>query len=159
LLVGGRVELATRAAAGDPRILIECLNACGATMMQATPVTWRMLLEAGWAGDRRLVALCGGEAIARELADQLPEGTGALWNMYGPTETTVWSSIEKLEPNSEPITIGRPIANTTMYILNRSMQPVPIGVAGELYIGGCGVARGYRGRPDLTAERFIADPF
>ena len=127
-------------------------------MMQATPATWRMLIDSDWKGRDSLVALCGGEALSRELADQIQSRTGAVWNMYGPTETTVWSSLWQIEKN-KPISIGRPIANTQIYILDQHGEPVPIGVVGELYIGGKGVARGYVNRPDLTKERFLPDPF
>ena len=126
--------------------------------MQATPATWRMLVDAGWAGRRSLTALCGGEALPADLADALLERCGALWNMYGPTETTVWSAIEQVRPGA-PIVIGGPIANTQLHVLDGRLEPVPIGVPGELYIGGEGLARGYLNRPDLTAERFIQSPF
>jgi long-subunit acyl-CoA synthetase (AMP-forming) len=103
--------------------------------------------------------LCGGEAFPRELADELVEKTGSVWNMYGPTETTVWSSIQEVQRGSGAVSIGRPIANTQMHVLDKNMRPVPVGVAGELYIGGAGVSAGYKNRPDLTAERFVSDPF
>ena len=125
--------------------------------MQATPATWRMLLDLNWAGDRKLKVLCGGEALPHDLAEQLLPKCSALWNMYGPTETTIWSSIYKVEHNMPGVApIGRPIGNNTMYILDALKNPMPIGVPGELYIGGDGVARGYINRPDLTAEKFIA---
>src|ERR1039457_6839564 len=117
-----------------------------------------MLIDYGWSGRRGLVALCGGETLTPQLADSLLDRTTAVWNMYGPTETTVWSTVAALERGS-PITIGRPIANTRIYILHRGGQQVPVGVAGEIAIGGNGVALGYLGRPDLTAERFVPDPF
>ncbi|MBX3304357.1 MAG: alpha/beta fold hydrolase, partial [Nitrospira sp.] len=129
------------------------------TIMQATPATWRMLVEAGWQGSKNLTVLCGGEALPADLAASLLDRSLALWNMYGPTETTIWSTIEKMERTDREITIGRPIANTDVYILDRLLQPVPIGVSGELYIGGHGLARGYRGRPELTQDRFIPHPF
>src|SRR5262249_21990844 len=129
------------------------------TIMQATPATWRMLIEAGWLGSQKLTVLCGGEALSPDLATSLLDRSSALWNMYGPTETTIWSTIEKTERTDQEITIGRPIANTEVYILDQFLQPVPIGVAGELYIGGHGLARGYRGRPELTQDRFIPHPF
>ena len=159
LIVGGRVELASRAEAGDPAKLIETLAACRPSIMQATPATWRMLIDAGWAGDSRLTVICGGEALSRDLADRLLERCATLWNGYGPTETTIYSTLERVPRNSEPVTIGRPIANTQVYILDAGKQPVPVGVEGEIYIGGHGVARGYHGRPDLTQERFSADAF
>ena len=103
--------------------------------------------------------LCGGELLSRELADQLLEGGASLWNLYGPTETTIWSTIAKVEPGERPVLIGRPIANTKIYILDSHLQPVPVGVHGELYIGGDGLARGYLNRPELTAEKFVPNPF
>ncbi|MFN2173859.1 MAG: non-ribosomal peptide synthetase, partial [Candidatus Promineifilaceae bacterium] len=106
-----------------------------------------------------LKILCGGEAMPRDLADQLLEQSESVWNMYGPTETTVWSAVKRVEPGEGIVSIGRPIANTQIYILDNRMQPVPIGATGELYIGGDGLARGYLNRPELTAEKFIADPF
>ena len=103
--------------------------------------------------------LCGGEALPRVLADRLIDKGAALWNVYGPTETTIWSSAWRVEAGETPISIGRPIANTRFYVLDDRLRPVPVGVVGELYIGGAGLARGYRNRPGLTAERFIPDPF
>ena len=159
LLAGARVEIASRAVATDGRQLRGLCEAVQPTIMQATPATWRMLVEAGWSGSKNLMVLCGGEALSSDLAASLLDRSGALWNMYGPTETTIWSTIEKIERIDQEITIGRPIANTDVYILDQLLQPVPIGVSGELYIGGHGVARGYRGRPDLTEERFVPHPF
>ncbi len=127
--------------------------------MQATPATWRMLVEAGWLGSNNLTVLCGGEALPPDLAASLLSRSAALWNMYGPTETTIWSTIERIQRADQEITIGRPIANTEVYILDQFLQPAPIGVSGELYIGGHGLARGYRARPDLTTDRFIQHPF
>jgi amino acid adenylation domain-containing protein len=158
LLVGATVVLASHEEAGDPRRLMELLDRHAVTTMQATPTTWRMLVDAGWPGRKGLKVLCGGEGLPTLLAEQLLERDVELWNMYGPTETTIWSTTHRLLPG-EPLTIGRPIGNTTLYILDAELQPTPIGVPGELHIGGAGLARGYRGRPDLTAERFIAHPF
>ena len=97
----------------------------------------------GGSGSRNFKILCGGEALSRQLADQLLERGDSLWNLYGPTETTIWSTIAKVEAGESPVPIGRPIANTQIYILDSHLQPVPIGVHGELYIGGDGLARGY----------------
>ncbi|HEV2149307.1 MAG TPA: amino acid adenylation domain-containing protein, partial [Longimicrobiaceae bacterium] len=139
--------------------LREALAATGATLMQATPATWQMLLEAGWEGTEGLRVLCGGEALPRELAERLLARCAALWNLYGPTETTVWSTALRVEAGEGAVPIGRPIANTTAYLLDGELRPVPLGAAGELYLGGDGVTRGYLGRPELTAERFVPDPF
>ena len=158
LLRGGRLILASRDDALDPDQLMALIASSRPSVMQATPATWRALIESGWPGDRNLKILCGGEALSRDLADQLIACSGALWNMYGPTETTIWSTVQKVEPGSGPVAIGRPIANTVTYVLDAGGQQVPVGVIGELYIGGAGVARGYRGRPDLTAERFGEKP-
>ncbi|MBX3335152.1 MAG: amino acid adenylation domain-containing protein, partial [Nitrospira sp.] len=147
LLVGARVEIANRAVALDGRQLRALCETVQPTIMQATPATWRMLIETGWLGSKNLTVLCGGEALPPDLATALLDRSLALWNMYGPTETTIWSTIEKIERNDHEITIGRPIANTDVYVLNQFLQPTPIGVSGELYIGGHGLARGYRGRP------------
>jgi amino acid adenylation domain-containing protein len=158
LLVGARVVIASRELAVDGEQLAATLAAVQATVMQATPATWRMLLEAGWSSVTPIRMLCGGEALPLLLARQLA-GIGEVWNLYGPTETTIWSSACRFEPDAPVVTIGSPIANTQLYILDQHLQPVPIGVAGELHIGGNGLARGYRNRPELTAERFIPDPF
>jgi thioesterase domain-containing protein/acyl carrier protein len=128
------------------------------TIMQATPATWRLLLEAGWRGDGKLRMFCGGESLSPALANRLLAAGGELWNVYGPTETTVWSSLERIVPDYNRITIGKPIDETQFYILDEAMRPVPMGQEGEIWIGGKGLARGYRGRPELTAERFIQNP-
>jgi acyl-coenzyme A synthetase/AMP-(fatty) acid ligase len=139
----------------------EVLSHCGATMMHATPSTWRFLLQAGWNGHRQLKVLCGGEALARELADELASRGSAVWNLYGPTETTIYSSaaVYRRESAEATVSIGRPIANTQIYILDGHLQPLPIGVPGQLHIGGDGLARGYLKRPELSAASFIPDPF
>jgi amino acid adenylation domain-containing protein len=159
LLAGARVEIASRAVTMDGRQLRNLCETVQPTIMQATPATWRMLIEAGWLGNQNLTVLCGGERLPPDLAAFLLDRSRALWNMYGPTETTIWSTIKRIERADQEITIGRPIANTDVYILDQSLQPVPIGVSGELYIGGHGLARGYRNRPELTKERFIPHPF
>ena len=159
LITGARVVIASAATSGDPRALASLLETSGATVMQATPTTWRMLVDAGWTPPTGgLKGLCGGEALPVALADAVAGLGVELWNMYGPTETTIWSTCARVLAG-EPITIGRPIANTTLYVLDQHLQPVPVGVPGELWIGGDGLARGYRGRDDLTEERFLADPF
>jgi amino acid adenylation domain-containing protein len=159
LVVGARLEIASREVTSDGVQLLELLATSGATVMQATPATWRMMLESGWRSARGLKVLCGGEALPADLARQLIEAEAVLWNMYGPTETTIWSAVNKVEKRDGPISIGRPIANTFLYLLDEFQQVVPVGVAGELFIGGDGLARGYLGRAALTAENFIPNPF
>jgi thioesterase domain-containing protein/acyl carrier protein len=159
LMVGARLVIVSREAAGDGTQLLQRLTSSSATVMQATPTTWQLLLEAGWRGSPYLKILCGGEALPRDLARQLLERSASLWNLYGPTETTIWSTVYKVGPGERSVPIGRPIANTQVYLLDSYLQPVPIGVPGELYIGGVGLARGYLHRPELTAEKFILDPF
>ncbi len=158
LTIGATVVIAPSAMTSDPTALIDAIEQQQITIMQATPATWRLLIEAGWSGNEQIKVLCGGEALPPSLASALVSRVGELWNMYGPTETTIWSTIQQVR-NNEPLTIGRPIANTTLYVLDSSSLPVPIGVAGELFIGGDGLARGYHNRPELTEQRFVADPF
>jgi len=157
LLVGGRVVLVSREESSDGERLVLRLKESGATVMQATPATWRLLLEAGWNGDKRLKVLCGVEALPAELSERLLERVSSVWNMYGPTETTIWSTLEKVSVGG--VTIGRPLRNTRIYVLDGRGRRVPVGVAGELCIGGEGLARGYWKRADLTAERFVPDPY
>lgn len=161
LIVGAKVILVSREVALDSQKLLSALDRYNPTIMQATPATWQLLLEAGWQGSDRLKTLCGGEALKKTLAQQLLSKVASLWNMYGPTETTIWSAIEPVQRNStdNSIPIGQAIANTQIYILDRHLQPLPIGVPGELYIAGIGVAKGYLNRPELTAEKFIPNPF
>ena len=158
LICGARVVLVSREVVMDGKLLSQKIAATGATIMQATPATWQMLITSGWVGSKQLKILCGGEALSRDLAEKLIEKSAEVWNLYGPTETTIWSTIYRLENNqlSKPIVpIGRPVANTQIYILDRQLQPVPIDVSGELYIGGKGLSRGYLNRTDLTSEKFI----
>ena len=157
LTVGGRVEVLSREIASDGHLLAARLAAGAASVLQATPATWRLLLSSGWSGSPQLKALCGGERLAEELAEEMIANTGEVWNMYGPTETTVWSSVSQVKAGQ--VSLGGPIANMRFYVLDREMELVPVGVSGELYIGGEGVARGYLGRADLTADRFVPDPY
>ncbi|MEG5138691.1 MULTISPECIES: amino acid adenylation domain-containing protein [unclassified Microcoleus] len=159
LTVGAQVVILSREAAMDGRKLLRTIAQLGITILQATPVTWRLLLESGWEGQSPMKMLSGGEAIPKELAAQLLTKGTELWNMYGPTETTVWSTVYQIKDPEQRILIGKPIANTDIYILDALLQPVPVGVAGELHIGGSGLARGYLQRDDLTTERFIPNPF
>jgi amino acid adenylation domain-containing protein len=158
LITGGRLTLATREEAADGSRLAGLMAASAPTVMQATPATWRLLIETEWKGDQRLKIFCGGEALKRELADELLSRALEVWNFYGPTETTIWSSAWRVVPG-ESVLIGRPLANTRFYILDPELRPVPTGAIGELHIGGVGLARGYLHRSELTAEKFIADPF
>lgn len=155
LVMGGTVLLAGRETALDMRALGRVVAGERPTVLQATPATWRGLIESGWQGQPGLRALCGGEALSMALAEQLAARVGELWNVYGPTETTIWSTIAPVDPQAGPISIGRPIANTTVRVLDATGNDRPIGAIGELAIGGAGLARDYRGRPDLTAEKFV----
>lgn len=156
LIVGAQVILVNRDEATNGYQLAQRLT--DATLMQATPSTWRLLLATDWCGQYNLQVLSGGEALPPDLAAQLLPKCQTLWNMYGPTETTIWSTHAQIKASPE-ITIGYPIANTDIYVLDHHLNSVPIGVVGELYIGGMGLARGYLNRPSLTAERFIPHPF
>ncbi|TVP68127.1 MAG: amino acid adenylation domain-containing protein [Leptolyngbya sp. LCM1.Bin17] len=166
LTIGAKVSVASRQSASNADWLLSQLSSSKATVMQATPATWQMLLASGWSSHYPLKVLCGGEALPTKLAREILETGSELWNLYGPTETTIWSASRQIvasetlaRANYSPSSIGRPIANTQAYILDPHLQPVPIGIPGELYIGGDGLARGYLNRPDLTAEKFIANPF
>ena len=159
LLTGAKLVIATDAEVQDGQQLLKLLARSGATALQATPGAWRILIDAGWSDTLPLKALCGGEALPRELAEKLLDRAQEVWNVYGPTETTIWSSATQVTRGTGPLRIGPPIANTQFYILDERRQPLPIGVAGELYISGSGLARGYWKRPDLTAEKFTANPF
>ncbi|MDB6024686.1 MAG: amino acid adenylation enzyme/thioester reductase family protein [Verrucomicrobiales bacterium] len=158
LITGARLVIAPREVAGDGTLLSEQIEKSGISVMQATPATWRLLLQSGWQGCPRLKILCGGEALTRDLADALLPRCAELWNLYGPTETTIWSSAVQVRAG-DPIVVGPPIANTQLYVLDERLEPVPIGVPGELCIGGDGLARGYLNRPELTAEKFVPHPF
>jgi amino acid adenylation domain-containing protein len=159
LLYGGRVAIADKSAISDATQLIDLLKTQQIDWMQATPATWNMLFDSGWQGSTRLNVLCGGEAMPEDLAIRLLATCNRLWNVYGPTETTVWSTSCELQKDQPLARIGTAIANTEVHILDSTLQQVPVGVVGDLYIGGDGVARGYRSRAGLTAERFIPDPF
>ncbi len=156
LMTGARIVLASSGVARDGRRLKELLCRSGATMMQATPSTWRMLVESGWEGSSRMKILSGGEALPPELAAALLRRGASVWNLYGPTETTIWSLVHCVRaPVNGPVPLGKPLANTRVFILDSRGNPVPIGARGELYLGGDGLARGYLNRPELTSERFV----
>ncbi|MCI5119714.1 MAG: amino acid adenylation domain-containing protein [Candidatus Electrothrix sp. AUS4] len=159
LAIGGKTVIASRQTASDGEQLRDLLHTSKATVMQATPTTWYLLMAAGWQGARDFKILCGGELLSREMASKLNQRSQNVWNMYGPTETTVWSTCYKISTEDSRIPIGKPIANTQIYIVNRDNQPNPVGVAGEMLIGGAGVTCGYLNRPDLTGEKFIQNIF
>src|SRR6185437_14109093 len=159
LISGGTVVIASDEEIHDPAHLIMRIEDSACTMMQATPATWRGLLNVGWKGRSKLRILCGGESMSSDLARELVSLVPEVWNMYGPTETTVWSTLHRVTSAEDMIPIGKPIANTQVYVLDAFRKPVPVGGIGELYIGGRGLARGYLYRDDLTRERFIPSPF
>ncbi|NET03600.1 MAG: amino acid adenylation domain-containing protein [Symploca sp. SIO2B6] len=159
LAVGARLAVVSREVTSDGSQLLEKLNAYNATFLQPTPITWRLLLAAGWQGSNQLKMISTGEALPRELANQLLPKGAELWNLYGPTEITIWATAYQVESGKGSVLIGRPLTNTQLYILDSDLQPVPIGIPGELHIGGAGLARGYLNRPELTAEKFIPNPF
>ncbi|MDF5712391.1 MAG: amino acid adenylation domain-containing protein [Rhizonema sp. NSF051] len=158
IIVGACLVIVSREVASDGTRLWAKLTDSNATVMQATPPTWQLLLAAGWSGNHQLKILCGGETLPGHLAYQLRNRCASLWNMYGPTETTIWSATCSVKTDSNIVPIGHPIAHTQFYILDQHGQLVPVGVPGELHIGGDGLARGYLNRPELTAQKFIPNP-
>lgn len=162
LIQGARMVVASRETAAAGEQLMALLKTCGATVMQATPATWQLLYGAGWEGDPNLKVLCGGEALPSELAERLLRHCRQVWNVYGPTEATIWSTLRRIDADDlggGAVSIGRPLLNTQIYLVDRSFSPVPVGVPGELLIGGEGLARGYLNRPAMAAERFQPNPF
>lgn len=157
LIIGAQVYLTDSRNAADPEGLARIISKAGATLVQTVPTVWRALIDSGWNGSRNLKIICGGEALPRKLANDLVK-RGEVWNAYGPTETAIWSLLCKVNASDKPITIGKPIANTTVYVLDENRRELPVGEIGELCIGGAGVARGYRNRSELTVEKFIANP-
>jgi amino acid adenylation domain-containing protein len=155
LIAGGRVIMASSADVADPVRLARLIERTRPAVMQATPAGWRALIGVGWSGDSDLKILCGGEALSPDLAQALAARGAGCWNLYGPTETTIWSLIAKLNGGEDPVPIGRPLANTRVYVLDRQGAPVPDLAAGELAIAGDGLALGYRGDPGLTAAKFV----
>ena len=159
LITGATVVLAQREDAMNPEVLARMVSEQHINVMQATPTTWHMLLDAGWQAPAGFRALCGGEPLPPALAERMLSAGVELWNMYGPTETTVWSTVCRITDAKQKITIGHPIDNTQVWVLDEQMNPCAIGQEGELCIGGAGVATGYFKRPELTSEKFIANPF
>ncbi|MCX7747906.1 MAG: amino acid adenylation domain-containing protein [Clostridia bacterium] len=158
LISGAQCQIADAGVTKDVEKLKEELRRQKPTVMQATPVTWTMLFQSGWKNEENVKILCGGEALTERLKQYFMETESEVWNMFGPTETTIWSTVEPVA-KEEPITIGRPIANTQVYILDRHLKPTPIGIPGELCIGGDGLAKGYLNNPGLTQEKFIPNPY
>jgi amino acid adenylation domain-containing protein len=159
LTTGAETVIATRETTLDGQLLADSIARHKITVLQATPATWRLLLESGWVGKPGLKILIGGEAVPRDLVNRLAPLCREIWNVYGPTETTIWSTVARLGAGEGPVLIGHPIDNTQVYIVNPALQPQPIGIAGELLIGGDGLASGYHELPELTADRFIDSPF
>lgn len=159
IIKGASIVFADYETTRDGQLLFNLLQKKEITILQATPTTWQLLLDSGWETPLALKALCGGEALPLNLAKQLISRCDSLWNMYGPTETTIWSAVKQIKAEDELITIGLPIANTQIYLLDEQKHAVEAGTIGEIVIGGDGVAQGYWKRPELTAEKFIANPF
>ncbi|RZL95744.1 MAG: amino acid adenylation domain-containing protein, partial [Variovorax sp.] len=159
LTVGSRIVMADKAQTTDGMLLRALIEREEVSFVDATPSTWRLLLGAGWPGRVDMLAICTGEPLPPDLGCQLLPMVQQLWNGYGPTETTVWSSFHRVEEVDAVVPIGRPVANTQFHVLNAALQQLPVGVVGELFIGGAGVTLGYLNRPELTADRFIPDPF
>ncbi len=159
LITGGEVVIVEQAAVSDGVRLLELVKQHRITVLQSTPTTWRMLIEADWSEKLPLRALCGGEPFPRDLLAPLLSRCDEVWNMYGPTETTVWSTVCRLVDATMPISIGFPIANTQLYVLDENLKELPVGATGELFIGGAGVTLGYWNRDELTRDRFIDNPF
>jgi len=159
LSLGGKVVVITREVVLDGKQLSATLTNAGITIMQTTPATWEILLKSHWQGSNKLKVICGGEALTQKLAKDLQNKCASLWNIYGPTENSVWSSIYQVESPETVIPIGKPFANIEIYILDAHLQPVPIGVFGEIHLGGVGLTRGYLNLPQLTQEKFIPHPF
>lgn len=159
LISGASIEIASKALASNGPALAQRIDAGDITVMQATPSTWRMLLDAGWTGNSNLKALAGGESLPKEVVARLIDRVGVLWNMYGPTETTVWSTCFEINDVDTPILIGKPIDNTSVHVVDEKFVEVATGEAGELLIGGAGVASGYYNQATLTEDRFVPDTF
>lgn len=159
LISGAEIFIADHEQAKDGRLLLNLMKEQEITIMQATPSSWQMIIDSGWDKKLNIKVLCGGEALPKELAQELLKRSAQLWNMYGPTETTIWSTIKQITAGGQTPSIGTPINHTQIYIMDESARPLPPGVEGEIYIGGLGVAEGYLNRPELTAEKFVPDPY
>ncbi|MGW3499077.1 non-ribosomal peptide synthetase [Streptomyces sp. NPDC001020] len=160
LCSGARLVIADEQEVRDGARLAALVREYGVTVLDATPATWRMLIAAGWRGGGRLrAALSTGEALPAELDEQLRDRVGEVHNLYGPTETTVWATGQRTVGGPGPVPIGRPVGSARAYVVDTRGALVPPGVTGELLVGGGGVTRGYRGRPGLTADRFVPDPY
>jgi len=159
LIAGARTVILQKEISTDAEKLAEAITANGVTITQATPATWEMLISSGWNGNRNLRILCGGESLKHDLAIKLLARSKELWNMYGPTETTVWSACGRVTEDASVISVGKPVANTSIYILDKMMRPLPAGIPGNLYIGGKGVSKGYHNLEEMTKNKFIPNPF
>jgi amino acid adenylation domain-containing protein len=159
LSAGATVVMASHEMTGDGELLKSAILRHGVTYLNATPATWRLLIAAGWQGGPAFKAITAGEALPKDLAIELVARCAEVWDLYGPTETTVWSTYWKAEAPVERILIGRPIDNTEVHVLDSFGNRCPIGVVGEIVIAGEGVTDGYLNRPELTQERFVANPF
>ncbi len=156
---GATIHLMESHFAGDGPKLIEMIRATNAALVFGTPTSWRLMLEAGWKGNPNLQIITGGEILPLALANTLTGITRAVWNHYGPTETSICATRERIQPDAESITLGRPIDNVRIYVLDEQLRQVAVGETGEIYIAGCGVGRGYLHQPELTARTFVPDPF
>ena len=163
LFNGAKLVIGSRETAMDMELLINKLDDSHATIFQATPVTHKMLIQAGWKGKPDLKIISGGDAMSKQLGADLLKRTIEVWNCYGPTETTIYNTAKRVVPKDTDgdgiVSIGRPLDNNTMYVLDKKMRPVPVGTPGELYIGGEGLSPGYVNNPELTAEKFVRNPF
>ncbi len=159
LLVGATLVVADRDTTLDGARLSAAIAKYGVTSLHATPATFRLLLADHWAGAPNFRAVFGGEALPRDLIQALAPKVREIWNIYGPTEVTITSNLCRVRGDEDPIPVGPPVANTQSYVLDARGTPLPVGVVGELYVGGAGVTLGYLGQPQLTAERYVPDPF
>ncbi|MGI5397361.1 amino acid adenylation domain-containing protein [Streptomyces sp. CA-251251] len=159
LTLGAAVVMAPPAANTDPELLAAILTEAEVSVVQATPTTWRLLLASGWKDGKGRVLLCGGEPLDPQLARDLLATGGTLWNLYGPTEATVWAAATRVDSVADRVTVGTALSSTRLHVVDASGREAGPGAVGELWIGGTGLARGYLGRPALTADRFVPDPF